>query len=55
LSEIFIFLGEFVVNQIEFLREKLYREIEAGDISSILKASQELDKLILIDMEDKGK
>jgi hypothetical protein len=35
------------MNQIEFLREKLYAVLETGIANEILKVSQELDILIL--------
>jgi len=38
------------VSQLEYLREKLYMVIEAGNNEDILKISQELDKLILFNV-----
>lgn len=39
------------MSQIEYLREKLYKVIETGDVDYILKVSQELDELIMVYMQ----
>ncbi|MCX8130395.1 MAG: aspartyl-phosphate phosphatase Spo0E family protein [Clostridia bacterium] len=39
------------MSKLEFLREKLYKVIEKGSCEDILKASQELDRLILFYMK----
>ena len=40
------------MSQIEFLRQKLYKVLEAGDKEAVIKISQELDRLIVIYMQD---
>ncbi len=40
------------MNDIEKLREELYRTLETGSRSEILKASQKLDKIILLHMKN---
>ena len=35
------------MNQLEYLRQKLYGEIELGNVESILRVSQQLDELIV--------
>lgn len=50
------------MDEIEYLRQKLYLLLEAGETQSILKASQELDKAIVkyikaqlnLDLKDKS-
>jgi len=44
--------GGVYLNQIELLREKLYKVLEAGDNKRILRISQKLDKLIVNYMEE---
>jgi len=46
------------MNDIEKLREELYRAMETGSLNDILRASQKLDKTIFLHMKhmvDKNK
>jgi hypothetical protein len=43
------------VSQLEYIREMLYKVLEKGTKDDILRISQELDKLIILYMQQNGK